>query len=68
MRIHFDKKIFEEAKIIVENRKNGIQPAIFVIENNRVYMITITPDHQFCMTDEGAIGENYDENGKWCGN
>ena len=63
-----NKSIFEKAKVIVENRESGIQPAIFIIEDGRVYMITITPDHQFYMTDEGAVGENYDEDGKWCGN
>lgn len=66
MRIDFEKKIFNEANIIIENRKNGIQPAIFIFENDRVYMATITPDHQFCLTDEGVIGERYDENGAWC--
>ena len=30
-------------------------------------MVTITPDHQFSVTDEGMIGEKYNELGQWCG-
>lgn len=58
---------FSRANVIIENRKNGVQPAIFIIENNRVYLVTVTPSYTFWVTDEGAVGERYDENGKWCG-
>lgn len=58
---------FNNAKVIVQKRKNGVQPAIFIIENGYVFMITTTPDHNFDITDCSAVGENYDENGNWCG-
>ena len=61
------KKNFTEANVIIENRKGGIQPAMFIIENGKIYMVTITPDHQFSVTDEGMIGEKYNELGQWCG-
>lgn len=61
------KKNFSKANVIIENRKNGIQPAMFIIEDNRVHMVTITPDHQFSITDEGSVGERYDQQGRWCG-
>ena len=71
MTTKFDAKTnsltFKDAKIIVENRKKGIQPAIFIFSNDRVSMITISADDQFVVSDEGLIGERYDENGKWCG-
>jgi hypothetical protein len=59
---------FDNAKIIVQKRKNGLQPAIFIIdEENTVHMVTITPDRNFDITNEGHIGERYDENGNWVG-
>lgn len=61
------KQKFIKAKVIIENRNNGVQPAMFIIEDGRVHMVTITPDHQFYITDEGPVGERYDEHGKWCG-
>lgn len=61
------KKNFTKADVIIENGKNGVQPAIFIIENGRVSMVTITPDHRFYVTDEGPIGERYNEQGRWCG-
>lgn len=59
------KKNFCNASVVIENRKAGVQPALFITENGKVYMVTITPDQQFQVTDEGAVGERYDENGKW---
>ena len=61
------KKNFLKADVIIENRKHGVQPTMFIIENGRVYMVTITPDHQFYITEEGYVGERYDEQGRWCG-
>ena len=58
---------FNNAKVIIEKRQNGLQPAIFIIENGIVHMVTITPDHNFDITNEGYVGERYDENGNWCG-
>ena len=60
------KKEFLNTKVIVDDCKSGNQPAIFIIENEKVYMITITSSHSFRITDEGLVGERYDENGKWC--
>ena len=60
------KMCFENAKVIVETRKNGVQPAIFIIEDGNVHMVTITPDGNFEITNEGAVGERYNENGNWC--
>ena len=59
---------FNNAKVIIEKRRNGLQPAIFIIENDTIHMVTITPDCNFDITNEGPIGERYDENGNWCGN
>ncbi|MEE1505087.1 MAG: hypothetical protein UGF89_12695 [Acutalibacteraceae bacterium] len=61
------KTEFKNAKVTVEKRQHGKQPAIFIIENGKVYMITTTPDGDFNVTDEGVVGERYDENGNWCG-
>lgn len=61
------KMNFTKADIRIENRKNGVQPAMFIFEDGKVYMVTITPDHQFIVSDEGLIGEKYDETGKYCG-
>lgn len=61
------KNIFNNARVIVEKRINGIEPAIFIIEKDKIYMVAITPDGNFSITDEGYIGERYDENGNWCG-
>ena len=61
------KNEFKNAKVIVNKRKNGVQPTIFIIENDSVYIVVNTPDHNFEITYEGIIGERYDENGNWCG-
>lgn len=61
------KTDFNKAKVTVEKRCHGKQPAIFIVENDRVYMITNTPDGDFNITDEGIVGERYDKNGNWCG-
>lgn len=58
---------FTKADVVVEKRKNGVEPAIFVFEKGRVYMITIRPDYDFTITDEGMIGERYNELGQWVG-
>lgn len=59
--------VFENAKVIIQKRECGLQPAIFIIDKDNVKMVTITPDHNFEITDEGIIGERYDESGNWCG-
>lgn len=61
------KIVFPSAKVIVKNREDGIQPSMFVISNNRVHMITATPDQKFKVTDEGLVGERYNFEGNWCG-
>ena len=58
---------FSGGKIIVRRRKNGVQPAIFIIKDGYVYMICITPSMDFDISNEGVVGERYDENGKWVG-
>ena len=35
------KKIFSKANIIIENRKNGVQPAMLIIEDGRIYMVKL---------------------------
>ena len=62
------KTDFKNAKVSIEKRHHSKQPAIFIVENDRVYMVTTTPDGDFNITDEGIVGERYDENGNWCGN
>ncbi|MDF2879628.1 MAG: hypothetical protein K0R54_185 [Clostridiaceae bacterium] len=55
----------ENFKIIkAENRVNGVQPAILLHneQNNHLYMVTISADYQFNITDEGVVGERYDLN------
>lgn len=60
--------VLENCKVIIEPRANGIEPAIIVIDGeDKVRMITITPDRNFDITDEGIVGERYDHDGKWCG-
>lgn len=60
--------ILEKCKVIIEPRAKGVEPAIIAIDGDgRVRMITITPDRNFDITDEGAVGERYDHDGKWCG-
>lgn len=63
---------FENATVIVEKRTGGVQPAIFIVENGDVKLITITPDHNFDITDEGKLGDRWDISGdgkvKWCEN
>lgn len=61
------KTDFNNAKVVIKKRKNGKQPAIFITEKDRVYIVGITPNHNFDITDEGIVGERYDENGNWCG-
>lgn len=58
--------VFENCTVIIEQRKNGIQPAIIIIENGKVHIICITPNYDFDITDEGNVGERYDEYGHWC--
>ena len=59
---------FSRANVIIKNKEDGVQPAIFIIDNKGVvHMITITPDHKFTMSDEGIVGEKYNEFGEYCG-
>ena len=60
------KTEFKDAKVIINKRKNGIEPTIFIIEDNIVYMVTSTPDRNFYITNEGSVGTRYNENGEWC--
>lgn len=60
------KDNFNNAKVVIEKRKNGKQPAIFITEKDKIYMVIVTPDGDFDITDEGAVGDRYDENGNWC--
>lgn len=61
------KKEFSEATVLIKQQKRGVEPVIFVIENDEVYIIGITPDGRFDVTDEGKVGERWDANGDWCG-
>ena len=60
-------KNFENTRIVIEEGNNKNRPSIFIISDGRVHSVTTTPDNNFYITDEGRIGERYDENGKWCG-
>ena len=44
-----------------------IEPAMFIIENGKVYMVVATPGRDLYVTSEGFIGERYNEFGQWCG-
>ena len=59
------KLVFDNAKIIVEDRNNGVEPAITVIENNTVYIITSEPNGNWLISNEGAVGYRYDSDGKY---
>lgn len=61
------KKEFTGATVLIKQQKRGIEPAIFVIENDEIYIIGITPEGRFYMTDEGKVGEKWDKDGNWCG-
>lgn len=61
------KKEFTGATVLIKQQKRGIEPAIFVIENDEIYIIGITPEGRFDMTDEGKVGEKWDKDGNWCG-
>lgn len=60
------KTEFENTKVLIKQDKRGYQPVIFLFENNRVYIIGITPDLHFDITDEGEIGDKWDIDGNWC--
>lgn len=57
---------FENAKVVIQPRKGGLEPAIFITEGEKIYMVTIGPDSNFCISDEGNVGERYDNNGNYC--
>lgn len=62
----FDKSSkYEKCNVIIKNGEDAIQPAIFIICEDNIYMITITTDHKFKISHEGIVGEKYDENGIW---
>ena len=62
------KHKFFYSTIIMESRTNGLEPAIFIIDqDNTVHLVTIGPDHNFCITNEGPVGSRYDADGRWCG-
>lgn len=58
---------FTNADVIVEPRANGVEPAIFIIENGIVHMILITPDGNITISNEGPVGTRYTADGVWCG-
>lgn len=66
------KANYYNSNVHVQNGEHGIQPGIFIVENNRVYLVTITPNHRFEVTDEGPLGERYKYGVcgsiEWCGN
>lgn len=43
-----------------------ISTSNILFENNRVYIICITPDLRFDISDEGEIGDKWDIDGNWC--
>lgn len=57
---------FENANVIIQPRKGGLEPAIFITEGDKIHMVTIGPDSNFCISDEGNVGERYDNNGNYC--
>lgn len=59
------KKKFTNANVLIDQTK-GVEPTIFIIEDGRVYIIGITPDYKFDLSDEGMVGEKWDEHGNWC--
>lgn len=57
---------FENAKVIIQPRKGGLEPAIFITESDKIHMVTIGPDSNFYISDEGNVGERYDSSGNYC--
>lgn len=65
------KANYYNSNVHVQNGEHGIQPGVFIVENNTVYLLTITPNHRFDITNEGKLGEKYRYNTagsiEWCG-
>lgn len=51
--------------VSIEPRHDGYAPAIFIKDNNNVYMVTITPDHNFDITDETNCWDIVNGKGKY---
>ena len=48
----------------IDNRI-GFQSSLVILGlDNRIYLLTATPNGRFCITDEGIVGANYDEEGE----
>ena len=50
--------------VALENRVRSMQPAMLLHneENDHLYMVTITPDLHFSVTDGDVVGARYDLN------
>jgi len=65
------KANYYNSNVHVQNGEHGIQPGLFIVENDAVYLVTITPNHRFDITNEGKLGEKYKYGAggsiEWCG-
>lgn len=65
------KANYYKSNVHVQNGDRGIQPGIFIVEGDIVYLVTITPNHRFEISNEGKLGEKYKYNTagsiEWCG-
>jgi hypothetical protein len=59
------KTIFSNADVYINEGNRDEMPCIYIIEDNKVYMVYSSPMIYFIVEYKGLVGENYDiENGK----
>ena len=60
-------KNFTNCDVCIETSKDnvGFEPTILIKEKDKTFMITITPDHEFSITDETGRWDIIDGRIKW---
>ena len=55
-----------DGKILKVDNMNGVQSALVIKgRDNHIYILTSTPTCKFLISDEGEIGERYNEKGEF---
>ena len=62
---------FKDCHVIIKNGRQGTEPVMFIKDSqNHVYIIGISPEFKFDMSDEGIEGERWrfeNDNAVYCG-